>query len=167
MAFFTECVTIIRWLINDLSSAPTYTDQRLEELLLVAAQYVNQEIDFAQSYVVDADELTLTPDPTLRSSRDEPFINLTCLKAACILDVAETRTATGQSIAIKDGSSSIDLRGNAASKLALLKAGWCAQYQMAKEEFLEGNRQSVGAIILTPFKIYSNGSAVNRFDEYR
>ncbi len=155
--FKTEVVRIVRNMIADLSASPTYDDQRLEELVIVAAQLVNQEINFPTTYTIDVDQLILTPDPTVPSNRDDSFINLLCLKSACILDMSEARTATSSAIAIRDGSSSIDLKGNALAKLKFMEKGWCASYQMVKEEYLTNSAQIAGACIMSPYRIFSFG----------
>src|SRR5688572_14708601 len=127
MAWESEIPLMIRHLIDDLGTSPTYTDDRLEELTIIAAQMINAEVDLYVTYTLDVDNLIFTPDPTV-SPRDEPFINLILLKAACIIDQAEARKAAGQGIAIQDGTSSIDLRSRSASRLTLLKEGWCKNY---------------------------------------
>lgn len=153
----TELVRIIRHMINDLSDSPTYADSRLEELVLVSAQLVSQEVDLIQTYVIDVDQLTLSPDPTDRSNRDEAFINLICLKAACTLDMSEARSSSSQSISIRDGGSAIDLRGRVDSKIRLIDKGWCAMYKSAVTDQVFGSTQVPGAAIMTPFKLYADG----------
>lgn len=147
----TECIKIIRHMVDDLSSTPTYSQDRLEELFLVAAQLVKQDIVFGQVYTIDVDQLTLSPDPT-EPTRDENFINLVCLKAACMLDFAAARTAAGQAIAIKDGSSSIDLKGTADNRFKFLKEGWCKKYDQAVIDYDINSNQVAGAAIMSPFK---------------
>ena len=151
MSWKTEMVRIVRYLINDLSSTPTYDDARLQEAILVNAQLTQQDIDFPQDYTIDVDELVLSPDPTDRTNgtRDDAFINLVCLKTACMVDQSELRTAAGQSIAIKDGDSSIDLRGNLQGRAEVIKMGMCAAYEKAKVDYECGNR-IVGIGITTP-----------------
>jgi hypothetical protein len=78
-----EMVRIVRHLVDDLDAA-TYSDSRLEETVLVSAQMVQLQVTFDKTYTVDVDELLLTPDPTA-ATRDNAFINLVCLKTACII----------------------------------------------------------------------------------
>lgn len=149
MAWQTEMVRMIRHLVNDLDdTSPTYTDYRLEELILVAAQYVNLDVTFSQSYTIDVDEMTLTPDPT-SDPKDNAFINLVVLKSACIIAQNEYRTASGQGISIRDGSSALDLRGLGAMKKELASS-WCQEYKTAKLEYAAGNLMP-GHAILGPF----------------
>lgn len=157
MSWQVECRLILRHLIDDLDcTAYKYTDRRLEELLIVAAQFVNVEVDLRQEYTIDADQLTLEPDPTDRSQRDESFINLMILKAACILERAEARKAAGKAVSLSDSfGTKVDLTGNLQGALALLKDGYCKAYADAKLEYSLDNMSTVGAAILGPFRAYA------------
>jgi hypothetical protein len=163
MAWQTEMVEILRALVNDLPST-TYTDLTLQRMLAVAALQVTQELAnrFLLKYAGRPDPTApnITPDPTdVNTGRDESFINLCCLKAACITDHGAAIVAARQGIMVKDGSSSIDLRGIAISKLKLLESGWCAVYEDTKLEFITGSSGNVaGAAIMTPFRLFADGS---------
>lgn len=157
MAWQTECVRIVRYLINDLDETNySFSDTRLQETLLVAAQYVFKEVTLAQAYTIDVDALTLTPDPT-EGTKDDSFINLVCLKAACIIDRARFRSTVGQSIRVKDGSSEIDLTSAYKGHEILLKEGNCKEYEKAKLDYLMGGNGSVnggvGKFIFGPYRI--------------
>lgn len=132
----SEMPRILRYLINDLDSTNyTYTIDRLQETILVSAQLVQRELTFIQTYSVDVDELLLSPDPT-EGTRDEPFINLAVLKAACLIDHWVYRTqARSAGILVKDGQSSIDTRDNLKGFDTILKEGPCKAYQQAKLQF--------------------------------
>ena len=56
MSWQNEMVRIVRFLINDID-ASSYTDERLEETILVAAQSVYASIDFPNTYTIDVDTL--------------------------------------------------------------------------------------------------------------
>lgn len=155
MAWQTELVRMIRHMVDDLGSSPTYSDDRLEELVILSAQKINGEIDLDRDYSIDLDELILSPDPTV-SPKDNGFINLIVLKAACIIDQSEARKAAGQGIAITDNRSSIDLRGRAGTRLALLKEGWCKSYAQAKFEYQAGMGAMAGHAVLSPFRTGDN-----------
>lgn len=154
----TEIPIILRYMINDLSDTPTYTDNRLSTLFLVSAQMTQSEIGFSTTYSIDIPGTGLSPDPTEPDSRNDAFINLTCLKAACILGRGEAKIAAGQAIEIKDGSSSISLKGVGSSKL-LVSNNYCKDYEDAKFDYLvtggnlDGNVP--GEFIVGPFKIYA------------
>lgn len=154
MALRTECVRLLRHLIDDLGSTPTYDDDRLFELLIVAAQFVNKEVSLTTTYTIDLDELVLTPDPTLSDSRDDSFINLMCLKAACIMDQAEVRKASGRAISVADSiGMKVDNRAGLEGRLALFKLGWCKAYEDAKVEYETDKLSVAGSAIMGPFRL--------------
>ncbi len=158
MAWQVELIEVLRVLVNDLTETPVYSDQTLKRVLLVAGLQLSQELVFSQTYLADVVQAEFTPDPTVTASRDESFINLVCLKAACIIDRGAAATAAKQAIAVKDGSSAIDLRGVSAGKLALLAKGWCAVFEDAKLEYQSGQVRVAGAAVMTPFRTcVSNG----------
>ena len=110
MTWENEIVRIVRFLVNDLESE-SYTDSRLEETILVAAQLLLATMDFDHSYAVEVDCASLTPDPTLTSPKDNFFTNVLALKTACIILGSEAKTLAAQSYTIKDGPSSISITG--------------------------------------------------------
>ena len=79
MSWKNEIPIIVRVWINDLSETPTYSDDRIEQLIVVAAQYVKREINFSNTYVIDTVKLTITPDPTSLESQDQDFIGFVAL----------------------------------------------------------------------------------------
>lgn len=108
MVWQNEIARIVRFLVNDLD-ATSYTDDRLEETILVSAQLLLDTMDFTNTYTVDVDTLVLSPDPTTLATKDNFFINILALKTACIILGSEAKTLAAQSYRIKDGLSSIDI----------------------------------------------------------
>ena len=155
-----EMITLLRVLVDDLSSPYTYTDGRMTQVLAVAAQLVTAELNFPYDFQVNIQALTITPNPTDRAgTRDDNFINLVCIKAACLIERGESRNSVGQSIAIRDGSSSIDLRGSMDGRLKLLEKGWCAVYEDTKLEYQASRNGAIaGAAIMTPFRVFAGFS---------
>jgi hypothetical protein len=155
-----EMITLLRVLVDDLTSPYTYTDGRLTQVLAVAAQLVTAELNFPYNFQVNIQALTITPNPTDRTAtRDDNFINLVCIKGACLIDRGEAKKSVGQSIAIRDGSSSIDLRGSMEGRLKLLEKGWCNVYEETKLEYKAGRAGVVaGAAIMTPFRVFAGFS---------
>jgi hypothetical protein len=148
-----ECTRILRHMIDDLSATPVYDDERLYELLIVAAQLVKQEVSLSTAYTVDLDELVLSPDPTETDPKDDSFINLICLKAACIIDQSEVRKASGRSFSVADSTGMrVDTRANLEGRLAILKDGWCKAYKDAKLEYEIDKVNVAGHAIMTPFR---------------
>lgn len=150
---YYELIRTMRHYIDDLSDdedARTYSDSRLHELLIIAAQNVIAEVDFPVDYTIDLDELKFTPDPTDRDTgRDESFIQLTCLKACCILHRSILRQAATRAIDIKDGPVSVSFKGEFAGK-SMLAQDWCKEYKEAVLAYQVGNFVPT-RVILSPF----------------
>ena len=158
MTWQNEMILIVRHLVNDLDDAnQSFTDERLEGTVLVSAQLLLNEIDFDDppnnDYAVDVDGLTLTPDPTASGTKDNAFINLVCLKASCVIVGSEVRTNALNSVVLRDGPSTIDMRGIAAS-LSQLYNNLCERFDTAVLQYKAGGSR-VGQAIFSP---YSPGS---------
>ena len=153
MPWQNEMTLIVRHLVNDLDSTNyTFSDDRLEESILVSSQLSILEIDFEQTYTIDVDSTSLSPDPTTSSDKDDSFINLVSLKTAQMLLGSELKTHYLNAISLRDGPSSIDLRG-IVSGLKILFDDINRRYEEAVTQYkLNG---VVGQAILGP---YSPGS---------
>jgi hypothetical protein len=146
--------TIVRHLVNDVDSDNyTFSNTRLETTILVAAQLCQMNIDFANTYTINVENCTLSPDPTDSSTVDNPFITLICLRAACIIIGSEIRSESGNAISIKDGPSAIDLRG-VTQTLTVIYKDLCEKYEHLLLEYRAGSSVA-GQAILGP---YSPGS---------
>lgn len=147
-----EATTMLRYIINDLNSE-TYNDSRLQTSIVIAAKYVNDEIFSGQYNISIVGSGSISPDP----SSDESFINLTVLKSACLISMGEAKIAAGQGIAIKDGSSSLDLKGVAGSKKTIMDS-YCKAYNDAKLQYqMSGGSNGVpGQAIFGPIKYWMN-----------
>lgn len=155
MAWQDTMTAILRVMLNDIASV-TYTDDTLEQTLCVAAFQVAsgmKEFEFK----VDMVNIDISPDPTDDATLNDSFTNLVCIKAACIVDTGSAAKAAGQAIAVKDGTSSIDLRGALAGKLALLEKGWCSVFKDAKFNYQVQSIEAAGAAVMTPFRIFAHG----------
>lgn len=162
MAWQDELTTITRRLLADTSATPKYSDDDLEETLVIAAQWVLTELRFPAGFRTSVSNLTITPDPTddAGNTRDNNFVNLVCLKAACILDRGGAATAAAQAILVQDGTSRVDLRDAFKAQLQLIRQGWCAVYDAVKEDYQAGQRGGVlGAAILGPFRVFGGYAA--------
>ena len=112
MSWQGEMGTMVRYLINDVdSSSYSFSTTRIETSILVSAQLSSFNVDFANEYTINVEGCSLSPDPTDTDTKDNAFIALVCLKAACMIIGGEIRSESGNAISIKDGPSSIDLRG--------------------------------------------------------
>lgn len=143
----TELVLILRHLIDDLDG-DSYSDSRLTELLIVAAELVQSTVDFANVYVIDPDSLSISPDPT-QEPKDSGFILLVCYKAQCILRRGEFKTASRGGMRVSDGQSMIDTTAGIGASKALMDNA-CAEYDRAKFEYLTTKRVT-GRAIIGPF----------------
>ena len=153
MAWQNEMALIVRHLVNDLNSSDyTFTDSRIEESVLVSTQLAALEVDFENTYAIEVDSLSLSPDPTDSSNKDDSFINIVCLKTAQMLLGSELKTHSLNAISLRDGPSALDLRG-IVSGVKILFDDINKKYDEAKTQYkLNG---VVGQAILGP---YSPGS---------
>lgn len=151
MSWQIELPIIVRTLINDMENSPTYTDDRLQQTIVVAAQYVNREMNFDRNYIVDLNNLAITPDPTEVNNRDEDFIGFLCLRTACFLDQSTFRTkAAAEGIRTRLGPADISVAGNLRGYQTILEVGPCGMYDKLKLEYEIGNIKYIRAI-LSPF----------------
>jgi hypothetical protein len=152
-----EMVILLRHMIGDINEPYVYTDNRLQELILVSSQFVNTEVGgFQQKYQVNVQQLLLKPDPTMSDTRNDSFINLSVLKSACIIDNCVARLAANKSMLLRDADKSVDLRDVGTNIVAIWKAGWCKNYTDAKFEYMAGNMGMAGAAVIGPFRVWSN-----------
>lgn len=142
-----EMVPILRYLIDDVSSTPTYTSTRLEETLAVAAQLTLFEMEngFDKEYVVDVTQVSISPDPTA-DTRDNAFISLIVLKAVCLVFGAEAKTAASESVRITDGPSTIDATSGSQMKYKRYEEA-CDRFTRARRQYLAGNAKFVAAVL--------------------
>ena len=153
MAWDKTMVTLFRVVVNDLDSDDyTYSDTRLQQTLVVASQYVNQEIDFTtNTYVINIDTPDISPDPTVTATKDDAFTNLTVLKAACLVDMGLLRTkAMASGIKARCGPAVLETMGHLAGFKELIESGPCAAYDRLKLEYTMGNAQACAAVF-SPF----------------
>ena len=147
-----EMPLIVRTWINDLADNPTYSDDRLQQAIIVAGQYVTREINLDTEYKCDIINLSITPDPSLASTRDEAFITFTALKTACILDQSTFRTkAAAEGIRAGLGAANVSVAGNLKGYKDILDKGPCAMYEKLRIEYEIGNAHNYIRAVLSPF----------------
>lgn len=147
----TEIGTMVRYLVDDRdSSSYTFCDEQIEETILVAAKLILTEVDFDNTYSINIEGGTISPDPT--SVSDNSFMNLSALKAACILMHGLTKQQSLNAIKVNDGPSTIDMTNSGKQMMALYQ-DLCNRFDKAKFEFKMNG--VVGDAILSP---YSPGS---------
>ena len=140
MAWDVTMVTMVRVLINDLDSSNyTYTDERIEQIIVVAAQLVQQQLDFDVDYTINIDTPDISPDPTVTATKDDAFTNFSVLKAACIADQGTFRTkALSEGIKAVCGPVALTVAGNLKGFQTLLDKGPCAAYEELKNDYVFG-----------------------------
>lgn len=154
MSWQGQLSVMVRHIIGDVDPMNyKYSQKRLETSILVSAQLVTFDVDLRNSYTINVEQCHLSPDPTDDETKDNAFINLTVLKTGCIIIGSEIKTESGNAIAIKDGPSSIDLRG-VSSTLQVLYKDICAKYDKLLLDYKAGGTLA-GQAILGP---YSPGS---------
>jgi hypothetical protein len=150
MAWTDDMPTIVRYLINDLDTTNyAYSNGRVRQTIVVAAQLVLSEIDFDKTYTVTISTSGISPDPTA-ATKDDAFINLVSLKSACLIASSELRTKGLDAIRVSDGSSSIDA-GGILRGFEILSKDLCQRYENAKIQYKAGNSVA-GQAILSPYE---------------
>lgn len=150
MAWTDDMPTIVRYLINDLDTTNyAYSNGRVRQTIVVAAQLVLNEIDFDKTYTVTISTSGISPDPTA-ATKDDAFINLVSLKSACLIASSELRTKGLDAIRVSDGSSSIDA-GGILRGFELLSKDLCQRYENAKIQYKAGNSVA-GQAVLSPYE---------------
>jgi len=147
----TEIPLVVRSLINDLGSPPTYSDSRLIQLTTIAARYTIMQVNFPTTYNIDIVNETISPDPSDPNNRDIEFVGLVALKCACILDESTFRTKLAlEGIRASLGSASLSIAGNISGYKTLLDQGPCALFEQLTLDYNIGNASAIAAI-LSPF----------------
>lgn len=148
----TEIPIIVRNLINDVDSTnPTYSDSRIKQLIVVAANYVVKDVNLTTEYTIDTININITPDPSAPTSRDSTFVGLLALKSACLLDQSTFRTkAASEGIRTSLGSASLSVAGNLEGYKTLLQIGPCKLYDDLSMSHNIGDATAISAI-LSPF----------------
>ena len=101
------------------------------------------------SYLVDVVSPNITPDPT--DDRDEIFISLVSLKAACIIDQSTYRTkAATEGIRAALGPASLWVDGQSAAWKTILEKGPCALYEELTSHWDVKDASAIAAV-LSPF----------------
>ncbi len=155
MYWQTEIPIIVRALINDFEE--TYSNDRIIQLISVAAKYVILDLNIDQEYNIDVVNNTITPDPCDSSGRDDNFVSFVALRASCFLDQSTFRTkAVTEGVRAGLGPASLNVSGNLSGYKTVLDVGPCAIYEHLKQQHNIGNATAISAV-LSPF-------AGNNFD---
>lgn len=150
MAWNIEIPIVVRTLVNDFDEPQQFSDERLLQIICVAAKYVEFDVVLDRKYFVDVANPAMNPDPT-ENERDEIFISLVSLKAACIVDQGVLRSkAAAEGIRASLGSASLTIGNSLSGFLAILDKGSCASYDELVSHWDVKNANAVAAV-LSPF----------------
>jgi len=151
MSWQLEIPILIRSFINDFDENPMYSDERILQLSLVAAQHIVLDIEFNNEYTIDIINQTIVPDPTELSDKDINFIGFAALKSACLLDQSSLRTrAHLEGISTSLGSAKLDISSGLSGYKTILEQGPCKMYDQLKTQYVIGDASRVRAV-LSPF----------------
>ena len=151
MSWQIEIPLVVRTLINDLADEPTYSDDRLQQTVVVAATYVQREMSFDKPYDINLTDITISPDPTLKDTRDDDFVGFVALISACFLAQSTFRTkAANEGIKTQLGPASLSVAGILRRFQTILESGPCGMYDKLKLEYEIGNIKYIRAV-LSPF----------------
>jgi hypothetical protein len=157
----TEMTPLLRALVDDMDET-RYTDERLEQVLAVAAFQVEQDADFVNDYTVGIATPSIDPDPTDADTLDPSFTNLVTIRAACVLDRGSATSWASKGVLVRSGAETLDTRDSAKNKVALLKTGWCAVYAEQLLAYEADQNKVAGAMVLTPFRAYAISASIDR-----
>ena len=144
---------MLRTMLNDAGcDTVRYTPQRLDDLLITSAYLLPLEINFTNTYVVDVELRTITPDPINQTDGDE-FINLLVLKAACVADEGNFRTAAlSQGVSARIGPAALTTTSYGQYLGTLLNEGPCKAYSKLVEVYNMGyDGSKIIRAVLSPF----------------
>lgn len=149
MSWQIELPIIVRTLINDLEDQPVYSDERLIQAIVVAAKYVQIDVNLLNDYTIDISNPQITPDPT--NNGDETFAGMIALRSACIMDQSSLRTkAAMEGIKASLGPANLSVNGSLNGIMLILEKGPCALYEQLKNNWNMGEASHIRAI-LSPF----------------
>ena len=129
MGWQIELNLMVRSLICDMTDNPNFSDERIQQVIVIAAQYVIYELDMMSKYTVNVTEITIAPDPT--DPRDIVFLGLVALKAACMLDQCTYRNrANAEGVKAVLGPAALTVTNNLKGFGTILEMapGPCAKY---------------------------------------
>lgn len=149
MSWQDHLTTVVRVLINDLNQPYEFSDDRMLQIIVVAAKYVQFDVNLDHLYQIDVVNPAITPDPT--ADNDDIFLSLVGLKAACIFDQGTFRTkAALEGIRTQLGPASISIGGTTSGWQAIIDHGACALYDELTSHWDVRNASAIRAI-LSPF----------------
>jgi hypothetical protein len=151
MPTYSTLVTTLRYYIGDIVSPYSYTDEVLNQFIVISAIAVTSEVTIMPlNYSIDIASWTITPDPT-SSESNRGLSNLFVLKSAVILTMSETRRDVSKyGVRIKDDLTSYDGTAALKGKQDIMNM-YLDNYEKSKWEWEMGNKFA-GRAILGPYE---------------
>jgi hypothetical protein len=144
-----ELIVMVRVLVNDLTEPYEFSDNRIQQILVVAGKYVQFDINLPNKYTIDVVNKNISPDPV--TNQDDLFISLISLKAACIIDQGTFRTkAALEGIRTALGPASLQVFGSTAAWQAVINHGACGLYEELTSHW-DIRQATAIAAVLGPF----------------
>lgn len=140
-------------MLNDSGCTNTYTDKRLEELLITSAYFLPLQVNFITDYSINVETKTITPDPISNEQDGREFINFMVLKSACLTDESAFRNAALlQGVTARLGPATIQTSSYGVELKELLSKGPCGVLDdlIQKYNFTYEGKGIIRAI-LSPF----------------
>lgn len=164
MSWQDEAIPLLRTILNDAGcGGATFTESRLEDLLLASAHMIIQDIPFSTSYTVSISAGTISPDP----ASNVEFINFMVLKAACFSDEGTFRVrALAAGIEARCGPAMLRTMQHINGFETLLTEGPCKAYEQLKTDYVFGNTNVIKAV-LSPFAGNSFDPSYLRTNDFR
>jgi hypothetical protein len=149
MSWNIEIPIMVRTLINDTTNPPLYSDERLLQVIAVAARYVQFDVVLDHAYNINVANPAISPDPTI--DNDSIFISLVSLKAACIIDQSVLRTkAAMEGIRAALGPAQLSVAGSLSGLKLIIEEGPCAAYDELVSHWDVKEATAIRAV-LSPF----------------
>lgn len=149
-----ELTLITRVLSGDYNTPYTYSDERLQEIIIIAGMLTQLEVDLLHVYTFDSANMVMNPDPADPSNgKDYGACCLFPLKAACIIQLSSLKDkAKNAGINVRSDRESIDTRNSLDGDKFLINSPHdvCQQFQDAVWKYKSGNYQA-GYALLSPF----------------
>ena len=153
MSWQNTSLIMLRTLLNDAScSTEKYTDERLLDQLLTSGYIIRIDINFNTTITVNVGKQTISPNPETQTDGDE-FISFMVLKAACLTDESNFRTAALlQGVSARCGPATLTTSNYGGYLKELLTAGPCKSYETLSDQYnfsYEGKR--IIKSVMSPF----------------
>lgn len=156
MSWDTTFPILVRSAIGDTADPPKYTDAQLAPVILTAAFATIFNVPSLTTYTVDVENQVLTPDPTDPDTLDNTFAYILTLKASTMILLSEVRRYGQQAIAIRDGTSAIDLKRDLKALTALAQA-YSKELESAIYYAIRSSGEYAGRMVISPYKGLING----------